>query len=201
MSQRPKSLSNLISYLKKLPGIGERTAERLAFWLLRAPEEDAQGLAQAILQLKEAIRLCSRCGALAEEETCPICLDPERDPSLVCVVEGPDDLYAIERTGAFRGRYHVLQGLISPLDGVGPEDLNIGPLEDMCRSGGIGEVILATSPTIEGEATALYLARKLGPLGVEVTRIARGVPMGGDLQYADKLTLSKSIEGRRKVRE
>lgn len=200
MTKRPKSLADLIAYLKKLPGIGERTAERLAFWLLMAPEEDARGLAEAIVQLKEVICLCSVCGALTEEVPCAICTDPQRDPAVVCVVEGPDDLYAIERTGAFRGRYHVLQGTISPLDGVGPEDLYIDSLEERCRSGGIREVILATSPTTEGETTALYLARRLGPLGVEVTRIARGVPMGGDLQYADKLTLSKSIEGRRALK-
>lgn len=201
VTRRPKSLDTLVSYLKKLPGIGERTAERLAFWLLEAPEDDALGLAQAIAQLKESIRPCSVCGALTEEEPCGICSDPKRDGAVVCVVEAPDDLYAIERTGVFHGRYHVLQGVISPLDGVGPEDLHIGPLEERCSSGEVREVILATSPTTEGEATALYLARKLGPLGVEVTRIARGVPMGGDLQYADKLTLSKSIEGRRALRE
>jgi recombination protein RecR len=201
VTPRPKSLATLISYLKKLPGIGERTAERLAFWLLKAPEDDALGLAQAITHIKEAIRLCSVCGALTEQEPCAICADPKRDPTVVCVVEAPDDLYAIERTGVFHGRYHVLQGLISPLDGIGPEDLHIGPLEERCISGGVREIILATSPTTEGEATALYLARRLGPLGIEVTRIARGVPMGGDLQYADKLTLSKSIEGRRSLKE
>jgi recombination protein RecR len=186
--------------MKKLPGIGERTAERLAFWLLMAPDEDARGLAQAIIQLKESIGLCSVCGALTEEEPCAICSDPQRDSAVVCVVEGPDDLFAIERTGAFTGRYHVLQGVISPLDGVGPEDLYIGSLEERCRLGGVLEVIVATSPTTEGEATALYLARRLEPLGVAVTRIARGVPMGGDLQYADKLTLGKSIEGRSVLR-
>ena len=201
MSKRPKSLDALIAYLKKLPGIGERTAERLAFWLLKAPEDDALGLAEAIVRLREAIRLCSLCGALTEEVPCSLCSDPERDPTIVCVVEAPDDLYAIERTGVFNGRYHVLQGLISPLDGIGPDDLHIGSLEERCRSGGVREVILATSPTTEGEATALYLARRLEPLGVEVTRIARGVPMGGDLQYADKLTLGKSLEGRRSIRE
>lgn len=200
MTKRPKSLADLIAYLKKLPGIGERTAERLAFWLLMAPDEDALGLAQAIIQLKESICLCSVCGALTEEEPCSICSDPQRDSAVVCVVEGPDDLFAIERTGAFSGRYHVLQGVISPLDGVGPEDLHIGSLEERCRSGGVQEVIVATSPTTEGEATALYLARRLEPLGVAVTRIARGVPMGGDLQYADKLTLGKSIEGRSVLR-
>lgn len=198
--KRPKSLAAVISYLKKLPGIGERTAERLAFWLLKSSEEDALGLAQAITQLRESIRLCSLCGALTEEEPCAICSDPKRDASIVCVVEAPDDLYAIERTGAFQGRYHVLQGVISPLDGVGPDDLNVGPLEDRCRSGEVREVIVATSPTTQGEATALYLVRRLEPLGVEVTRIARGVPMGGDLQYADKLTLRKSIEGRRALK-
>lgn len=199
MSQRPKGLSTLIAYLKKLPGIGERTAERLALWLLRAPEDDALGLAEAIVQLKKSISFCSVCGGLAEEEACVICSDPRRDSTVVCVVEAPDDLYAIERTGVFRGRYHVLQGAISPLDGIGPEDLHIVPLEERCHSGGVREVILATNPTTEGEATALYLARRLEHLGVEVTRIARGVPMGGDLQYADKMSLSKAIEGRRAV--
>ena len=196
MTRRPKSLSNLIAYLKKLPGIGERTAERLAFWLLKAPKDDVLGLAGAIAEIKEAIRFCSICGALADETLCALCSDPKRDPAIVCVVEAPDDLYAIERTGVFKGHYHVLQGVISPLDGVGPEELQIGPLEERCRSGDVREVILATNPTTEGEATALYLARRLRPLGVEVTRIARGVPMGGDLQYADKMTLGKAIEGR-----
>ena len=196
MTRRPKSLSNLIAYLKKLPGIGERTAERLAFWLLKAPKDDVLGLAGAIAEIREAIRFCSICGALADETLCALCSDPKRDPAIVCVVEAPDDLYAIERTGVFKGHYHVLQGVISPLDGVGPEELQIGPLEERCRSGDVREVILATNPTTEGEATALYLARRLRPLGVEVTRIARGVPMGGDLQYADKMTLGKAIEGR-----
>lgn len=200
MTRRPKSLSNLIAYLKKLPGIGERTAERLAFWLLKAPKDDVLGLAGAIAEIKEAIRFCSICGALADETLCAFCSDPKRDPAVVCVVEAPDDLYAIERTGVFKGHYHVLQGVISPLDGVGPEELQIGPLEERCRSGDVREVILATNPTTEGEATALYLARRLRPLGVEVTRIARGVPMGGDLQYADKMTLGKAIEGRSALR-
>ncbi len=172
----------------------------MAFWLLMAPEEDARGLAQAIDRLKDAISLCSTCGALTEEDPCAICADPKRDPGVVCVVEGPDDLYAVERTGVYRGRYHVLQGTISPLEGIGPEDLFLSPLEERCKSGELQEVIIATSPTTEGEATALYIARRLEPLGVEVTRIARGVPMGGDLQYADKLTLSKSIEGRRALK-
>ncbi|MFQ5893923.1 MAG: recombination mediator RecR [Nitrospinota bacterium] len=201
MTRRPKSLSTLITYLKKLPGIGERTAERLAFWLLKAPADDVAGLAEAIAQIKEAIRFCSVCGGLTEEESCALCSDPKRDPTVVCVVEDPDDLYAIERTGVFTGHYHVLQGVISPLEGIGPDDLHIGPLEQRCRSGGVREVILATSPTTEGEATALYLARRLAPLGVAVTRIARGVPMGGDLQYADKMTLGKAIEGRTVVQK
>ncbi len=200
MTRRPKSLSNLIAYLKKLPGIGERTAERLAFWLLKAPKDDVLGLAGAIAEIKEAIRFCSICGALADEALCAICSDPKRDPAVVCVVEAPDDLFAIERTGVFNGHYHVLQGVISPLDGVGPEELQIGPLEERCRSGDVREIILATSPTTEGEATALYLDRRLKPLGIEITRIARGVPMGGDLQYADKLTLGKAIEGRSALR-
>jgi recombination protein RecR len=201
MTRRPQSLSNLIAYLKKLPGIGERTAERLAFWLLKASEDDVVGLAGAITQIKEAIRFCPECGGLAEEVPCQLCSDPKRDASIVCVVEAPDDLYAIERTGVFSGHYHVLQGVIAPLEGVGPEDLQIGPLEERCRSGRVREVILATSPTTEGEATALYLARRLEPLGVGVTRIARGVPMGGDLQYADKMTLGKAIEGRAALRK
>ncbi len=201
MTKRPKSLANLIAYLKKLPGIGERTAARLACWLLKAPEEEALGLASAITHLKEAIHLCPSCGALAEKGQCALCVDPQRDPSVVCVVEAADDLYAIERTGVFKGHYHVLQGVISPLDGVGPEDLHVEPLVARCRSGAVREVIIATSPTTEGETTALYLARLLKPLGVEVTRIALGVPMGGDLQYADKLTLSKSLEGRQALRD
>lgn len=201
MTRRPQSLTTLIAYLKKLPGIGERTAERLAFWLLKAPEDDVVGLAGAIAHIKEAIRFCPECGGLAEEVPCAFCSDPKRDASVVCVVEAPDDLYAIERTGVFNGHYHVLQGVIAPLDGIGPEDLHIGPLEERCRSGRVREVILATSPTTEGEATALYLARRLEPLGVVVTRIARGVPMGGDIQYADKMTLGKAIEGRAALRK
>jgi recombination protein RecR len=197
VAQRPQSLENLIGYFRKLPGIGERTAERLALWLLKSPEQEVLGLAEALVRLKKSIRSCRYCGGLVEEEPCPLCSDPERDTKVVCVVEAPDDLYAIENTGVYKGRYYVLQGVISPLEGMGPENLNLKPLEELCRSGQIREVILATSPTTEGEATALYLAGILEPLGVKITRIARGVPMGGDIQYTDKLSLSKAIEDRR----
>lgn len=195
----PGALSRLIGELLKLPGIGPKTAQRLAFYLLKVPQEEAAALAQALLDLKDKMRLCPVCGNITEEELCFICRNPNRDPSTLCVVEEANDLFALEKTGEFRGLYHVLGGTISPLEGRGPEQLTAKELLKRLEGGTIKEVILATNPTVEGEATALYLSRLLKPLGVKVTRIARGLPMGGDLEYADEVTLAKALEGRREV--
>ncbi len=192
-------ISRLIQELTKLPGIGEKTASRLALHILRAPKTDAEGLARAILDVKEKIRLCSRCLNLTEQELCAICRDPKRNSELVCVVSGPEDLMALEKSGSYRGLYHVLHGVLSPLEGIGPNDLRIQEFLARLQTGQVKEVILATNPSAEGEATAQYLAQIIKPLGLRVTRIARGVPMGGDLQYIDEVTLSKSLENRTPV--
>ncbi len=192
-------ISRLIQELTKLPGIGEKTASRLALHILRAPKPDAEGLARAILDVKEKIRLCSRCLNLTEQELCAICRDPKRNSELVCVVSGPEDLMALEKSGSYRGLYHVLHGVLSPLEGIGPNDLRIQEFLGRLQTGQVKEVILATNPSAEGEATAQYLAQIIKPLGLRVTRIARGVPMGGDLQYIDEVTLSKSLENRTPV--
>lgn len=189
----------LIDELGRLPGIGPKSAQRIAFWLLMAEPMDAQRLARAITVAKERVRFCQRCQNLCEGAECDICLDPRRDPTLLCVVEEPRDVVAVERTREFKGRYHVLQGAISPIDGVGPDQLRIAELLARLEPEGVAEVIVCTNPTIEGEATAMYLARLLGPLGVRTTRIASGLPVGGDLEYADELTLGRAIEGRREV--
>ena len=200
-----KILEQLIEELVKLPTIGQKSAQRLALHLLRAPREDALRLADAIRALREKVGFCSVCGNFSEADPCPICTDSRRDGSVVCVVEQPGDVLALERTGSFRGRYHVLGGALSPLDGTNPEDLRIRELLERLRSPGadgageIQEVILATNPNVAGEATALYLSRLLGPVGIRVTRIARGVPMGSDLEYSDMVTLSRALEGRQKV--
>lgn len=193
------SMQRLVEELKRLPGIGEKTATRLAFFVLRTDPSFAANLAQALLGVKEQSRLCSICFGLTEQEPCAICADPRRRAEEVCVVEEPADLMALERAQEYRGRYHVLGGALAPLDGIGPEHLRCGELVDRVRQGGVSEVIVATNPTAEGEATALYLARLLKPLGVRVTRIARGLPMGGDVEYTDVVTLSKSLEGRREM--
>jgi recombination protein RecR len=187
----------LVQRLARLPGIGEKSATRLAFHILRAPEAHARELAQAIVELREKIRLCSRCCNLTEDDPCVLCADARRDDSLVCVVAQPTDLLAIERSGSFRGRYHVLHGVLSPLDGVGPDDLRIRELLERLPGSAVHEVILATSPSVEGESTAMYLARLLKPLGVHVSRIAAGVPIGGELEYVDHVTLGRALEGRR----
>lgn len=192
-------LTTLVQKLSRLPGIGEKTALRLAFYILSAPESYARELAQAVLDVKDKLRQCSVCFQLTAEDPCSICRDSRRDPTAVCVVAQPQDLMAIERTGSFRGRYHVLHGVLSPLDGVGPDNLQIQPLLARLAQGEISEVILATSPNVEGDATALYLARLIKPLGVRVTRIASGVPIGGDLEYADGVTLNRALESRRDV--
>jgi recombination protein RecR len=192
-------IARLVQQLAKLPGIGEKTAARLAFHILRAAPEDAAALAAAITDVKLKIRLCGVCCDLTERDPCAVCGDARRDAGLVCVVAQPQDVVAIERTGGYRGRYHVLHGLLSPLDGVGPDDLRVAELVRRCADGTSGEVILATSSTVEGEATAVYLAKLLRPLGVRTSRIATGVPIGGELEYADQLTLVRAIDGRREM--
>jgi recombination protein RecR len=195
----PEPVARLIDALQRLPGIGPKTAQRLTFFLLKRPPEEVRELADSLRAVKEKIVHCSSCFNVTDEDPCRICADPARDPKLVCVVEEPNDLLAMERTGEFRGRYHVLLGALSPLDGVGPDDLKVRELLARLDSDGASEVILATNPNVEGEATALYLAKLLRPLGVRVTRIARGLPVGGDLEYADQVTLSKALEGRREI--
>jgi recombination protein RecR len=195
----PDPLNQLVQQLSKLPGIGERTATRLAFHVLRAPETYAEELSRALLDVKRKLRPCGVCAHLTDQDPCSICRDERRDAALLCVVALPQDLMAIERTGCFRGRYHVLHGVLSPLDGVGPDDLKIQPLIARIGEGGIEEVIVATSPNVEGDATALYLSQLIKPLGVRVTRIASGVPIGGDLEYADGVTLNRALEGRREI--
>jgi recombination protein RecR len=192
-------IQRLILRLARLPGIGEKTATRLAFHILRAPEAHARELAAAIVEVRERIRLCSVCCTLTEDDPCAQCSDARRDGTILCVVAHPTDLLAIERSGQFRGRYHVLHGVLSPLDGIGPEDLRIGELVRRLGDAAPAEVILATSPNVEGEATAMYVARLIKPLGVRVTRIASGVPIGGELEYVDQVTLSRALEGRREI--
>lgn len=192
-------IARLIQQLAKLPGVGEKTAARLAFHILRAAPEDAAALAAAISDVRQKIRFCSTCCDLTETDPCAICRDARRDGALVCVVAQPQDLMAIERAGGYRGRYHVLHGLLSPLDGVGPDDLRVAELVRRCADGSVQEAILATSPSVEGEATAVYLAKLLRPLGVRTTRIATGVPIGGELEYADQATLARAIDGRREM--
>src|SRR3954466_5516555 len=192
-------IARLVQQLGKLPGIGEKTAARLAFHILRASPEDAAALAAAIIDVKQKIRFCGVCCDLTEADPCAICRDARRDGGMVCVVAHPQDVVAIERAGGYRGRYHVLHGLLSPLDGIGPEDLRTAELVRRCGDGTIVEAILATSPSVEGEATAVYLSKLLRPLGVRTTRIATGVPMGGELEYADQATLARAIDGRREM--
>ena len=194
-----KYLELLVEELGKLPSIGQKTAQRLALHILRASKEDSLRLADAIRAVKERVGLCNVCGNFSDEDPCRLCSDPQRDSTVVCVVEQPGDVMAFERTGQFRGRYHVLGGALSPLDGRNPEDLRIRPLLERLRGDTITEVILGTNPNVAGEATALYLSRLLAPLGVRITRIARGVPMGSDLEYSDQVTLTRALEGRREV--
>ncbi len=193
----PAPVSRLIDELRKLPGIGPKSAQRIAFHLLRGSRDDTDRLSQAIASLLDGIRTCSVCHAVTDQEVCVHCSNPQRSGKTICVVEEPHDVVAIEKTREFRGRYHVLHGVLSPLAGVGPDELRIQGLLERVRSGEVLEVILATSPTVEGEATAVYLARLLKPLGVRVTRIAMGVPVGSDLEWADEVTMSKALEGRR----
>ena len=194
-----KPVQVLIDELGRLPGIGPKSAQRIAFHLLKMPTEDATRLADAITEAKARVRFCERCFNVADDTLCPICNDDSRDTSVVCVVEESRDIVAIERTGEFKGRYHVLLGAISPLEGIGPEQLKVRELVERIDPEGITEVILCTNPNTEGEVTAMYLARLLKPIGLEVTRIASGLPVGGDLEYADELTLGRALEGRRAV--
>lgn len=195
----PRPVARLVEELIRLPSIGPKTASRLAYYLLRAPEEESRALGEAILEMKQRIRFCSRCYNITEVDPCPICADENRNRARICVVEEPLDVVALERTGRYGGLYHVLHGAISPVEGVGPEDLRVHELLTRVRLQPVEEIILATNPSLEGDATAMYLAQQLIPLGVRVTRLAHGLPMGGDLEYADEITLSRALEGRREL--
>ncbi len=197
MSRAAEPINQLIRRLARLPGIGEKTASRLALHILRSSREEARELAESIIAVKEKITLCSQCCNLTDADPCKICGGADRDRSVLCVVEEPGDLIALENSGDFRGLYHVLHGVISPLDGVTPDDIKIDQLLKRLEGGGVKEVILATNPTTNGNATALYLSKIIKPLGVSVTRIAQGIPMGGDIEYTDEVTLKKAMEGRR----
>jgi recombination protein RecR len=192
-------LERLIERLRKLPGVGAKSAQRLAFHILRGSTEDARALADAIVEVRESIRLCSVCFNLTDSDPCRLCSDPARDRAALCVVEEPNNLLAIEKSGQFRGLYHVLHGSLSPLRGIGPDDLKIAPLLERLRDGTVKEVILAMNPNVEGEATAVYLSRLLKPLGVRVTRIGLGLAVGSELEYADEVTVGKALEGRREI--
>lgn len=197
----PEPIQNLILALERLPGVGPKTASRLAFFLLRAPQELSSQLAEALTELKTKTGLCQECFnfTLAGYERCDVCESPQRDGSVLCVVEEPLDMLALERIGAYRGKYHVLHGVLSPIEGIGPDDLKIKPLIERVRRGEVKEVILATNPSMEGDATALYLRQQLQPLNVHLTRLARGLPVGGDLEYADQNTLLRALTGRQEM--
>jgi len=199
MRSVPRSVQRLIEELNRLPGIGPKTASRLTFYLLRSPPDQVQALAKAIGELQETVVTCSICYNISESSPCAICEDAQRDRSIICVVEEPLDVLAIERTGEYIGLYHVLHGAISPVEGVGPEDLRIGELIARLQGNAIQEVILATNPNLEGESTAMYVSRQLEGTGVRATRLAHGLPMGGDLEYADEVTLTRALEGRREI--
>ena len=196
MSHYPSSIRNLIQRIAKLPGIGEKTAERLAMHILRSPRAEVEQLSNSILAAKENIRLCKQCFGLSDDDVCQICSNPARDTALLCVVEQPADMVAMEKSGAFNGHYHILSGVLSPMNGVGPEDIRFGELTAKIESGRIKEVVLATSTTVEGEATAAYIKERLDHYPIKVTRIASGVPIGGDLKYVDQVTLKKAMEKR-----
>jgi recombination protein RecR len=199
MNYYPASIQNVIKNISRLPGIGEKTAERLTLHILKAPRIEAEHLARSILELKDKIRLCSRCFALSDSDLCSICSNPARDSSLLCVVEQPADMVSVEKSGAFKGLYHILSGVLSPMNGVGPNDIKIRELISRVKEGGVKEVVLATGTNIEGEATASYIAQLLDKFPVKVTRIASGVPMGGDLKYVDQVTLKRAMETRHSV--
>ena len=200
-SALPKPVARLIDELSRLPGIGPKTASRLAFYLLRMPDSQALALSAALRELAEGVMRCSRCANLAESDPCPVCADPAREESTICVVEEPLDVIAIERTSEYRGRYHVLHGAISPVDGIGPADLSIDQLIARLEREPVTEVILATNPSLEGDATSMYIERAIRGRGLDVrlTRLARGLPVGGDIEYADEVTLARAVEGRREV--
>lgn len=193
------SIERLLEELERLPGVGPKSAQRIAYHILRTEADAAGRLAEAIVEVKRAIHFCPRCFNFAEGDLCGICADVERDTSVICVVEEPRDVVAIERTGEFRGAYHVLHGAISPIDGVGPDQLRVRELIDRLADGSVAEVLVATNPNVEGETTALYLARLVKPLGIRVTRIASGLPVGGDLEYADEVTLGRALQARREL--
>ncbi|MDR0886544.1 MAG: recombination mediator RecR [Clostridiales Family XIII bacterium] len=200
MAGYPKPLEKLINEISKLPGIGGKTAQRLAFFIMSMEDEDAKDIARAIVSAKDNLKRCSVCGNMTDVDPCEYCTDPTRQDNIICVVESPKDVLAIERSKEYRGRYHVLHGVISPIDDMKPDDLNLKSLLIRLRDNeAVNEIILATSTTIEGEATAMYISRLVSPSGIKVTRIAHGVPMGGDLEYADEMTLMKAIEGRREI--
>ena len=199
MAQYARPLQNLINQISRIPGFGSKTAQRLAFHILSMEDGDAKALADSITHAKESMKYCSVCGNLTDQDPCVLCKDPSRDNSVICVVESPRDVAAMERVREFKGRYHVLHGVISPMEGIGPEDINLKSLIVRLQQNDVKEVILATNPNIEGEATAMYIARLIKPAGIKVTRIAHGLPVGGDLEYADEVTLSKAMEGRREL--
>jgi recombination protein RecR len=192
-------IQDLVDELNRLPGIGPKSAQRLAFHIVKSAGQDAKRLADAIVQAKERVRFCRECFGVAEGELCRLCADPSRDAETICVVEEPKDVSVLERSGAIRGRYHVLGGAISPMQGIGPDDIRVRELIDRAERNGVKEVILATNPNLEGNATAMYVAGLLKPLGVRVTRLASGLPVGGDLEYADEVTLGQALEGRREM--
>lgn len=192
-------ITKLIEALSKLPGVGSKTAQRLAFHLLNMPEKEVEDLAKAIVYAKRSVKYCTVCCNITDSEKCEICSNPNRDHTVICVIEDPKDVAAVERTREFKGLYHVLHGAISPMDGVGPDDIKIKELLARLHDEEIKEIIIATNPNIEGEATAMYISRLIRPLGIKVTRIAHGVPVGGDIEYADEVTLMKALEGRREI--
>lgn len=199
MTDYAEPIARLIEEFRRFPGIGPKTAQRLAYNVLRRSREDAERLSRAILDVKDKIRYCSLCNNLSDRDPCQFCSDPQRSPETICVVEEPKDVLSIEKTREYRGQYHVLHGALSPINGIGPEDLKLKNLLERLHSGAVREVILATNPNVEGEATAIYLARLLKPLGIKVSRIALGVPVGSDLEFADEVTMSKALEGRREI--
>ena len=199
MDYKVTSLNRLIEWFSRLPGIGKKTAARLAFYVLNLPQKEALDFAQTIIDAKEKVHTCKVCQNLTDSDVCEICADPKRDRTVVCVVEDPKDVLAFERTGEYRGLYHVLHGALSPLDNVNPEDLKIKELFSRLSHGEIKEVIMATNPTVEGEATAGYISRFVKPMGVKITRLAYGIPVGGDLEYTDEITLSRALEGRHEI--
>lgn len=199
MKYHSTSVENLINELKKLPGIGQKTAQRLTFFILSIPKKEAISLAHAIVRLKERTKQCKICFNISDEEICNICRDERRDSSIICVVENSWDVIALEKSGQFKGLYHVLGGVLSPIDNIGPDDIRIRELLYRIKKGKINEVIVATNPNVQGDATAIYIAKLLNPLGIKATRIARGLPVGGDLEYADEVTLGKAIQGRTEI--